>query len=375
MRTLISRGLWLVLFLVPVFVGLSRGEQTSDAPTDPLQRWIKHLGSTAYAERQDASKKLIALGEKAIPALRQATKSNDLEVRRRAREILLAVLPHNRKSQATGLELMLIEGGSFHMGSPANEKGRHADEERHSVLIREPFYLGAREVTQAEYRKVMETNPSWFAQFAPGEDSVHAVDKDQLPVERVSWYDAIDFCNRLSNRDGFPAYYKVDEVNRVDNSIRSAKVTIVGGDGYRLPTEAEWEFACRAHSDGPYHFPNVPLGKDANFKSSLVPGGYGNVPRWQALNRTNKVGSYPANPYGLYDMHGNVGEWCWDYYDKDYYTKSPNADPSGPPSGTHRVVRGGSWLVMEVSSRCASRFMLSPGERDYSVGFRVARNP
>jgi formylglycine-generating enzyme required for sulfatase activity len=357
--------MWLGLFLTPALVGLSRGDEES-GPTDPVNSLIKQLGSSAFVIRQDASKKLVALGDKAIPALRQAAaRSDDPEVRRRAAALMMTILPNSRKSTSIGLELMRIDAGYFHMGSPTSEKNRRPDEDRHEVRIREPFYLGVYEVTQEEYNKVMSFNPSWFTENGPGKDNVRGFDTSRFPVERVTWYDAIEFCNLLSKRDGFAAYYKIAGKN----------VTIAGGNGYRLPTEAEWEFACRAHTEGPYYFRNNPGGREGNFKSSIVPGGYGGGPAWQALNRTTKAGSYPANAYGLYDMLGNVGEWCWDYYDKSYYVKSPGTDPPGPPTGDHRVVRGGSWLVTEGSCRSASRFMLAPGERDYNVGFRVARSP
>lgn len=376
MRTQISRCIWLVLFLSPALVGFLHGQQGRESSPDPIQALVRHLGSNAYAVRNDASKKLVALGEKAIPALRQAAaRSEDPEVRRRASELILAILPTNRKSDAVGLVLVRIEAGRFAMGSPPSERNRRPDESLHDVRIREPFYMGIHEITQEQFQKVMGVTPSWFADSGPGKESVRGIDPSRLPVERVTWFDALEFCNRLSKRDGFPEFYKLAAAKREENAIVGARVEIRGGNGYRLPTEAEWEYACRANSASPYHFARTPTGRDGNFRSSLVAGGYGSLPAWQALNRTTTVGAYPANDFGLFDMHGNVGEWCWDLYDKDYYTNSPGADPVGPGTGIHRVVRGGSWLVTEGSCRSASRFMLIPSQRDYSVGFRVARNP
>ncbi len=375
MRAHLSRGLWLVVFLVPALVGLLRGEHQS-TPDDPAALLVKQLGADAFAVRQDAGKKLIALGEKAVPALRKAATSDaDVEIRRRADELLLVILPPTRKSKSIGLDMARIDGGAFLMGSSEGEKNRRPDEKRHGVTIKSPFYLGIFEVTQGEYQKVMKVNPSTFSTTGGGRNSVGAQDTSRFPVENVTWFDAIEFCNQLSKLDDLPPYYKIDDIKRQGGAIGSAKVTVMGGNGYRLPTEAEWEFACRAVTEEPYHFGKSATGKLVNCKSSIIPGGYGGGPAWRALDVTAPVGSYPANHFKLHDMHGNVGEWCWDYYDKDYYDNSPRVDPSGPANGTHRVNRGGSWLVTEVSCRSASRFMQLPSEVTYTVGFRVARNP
>ncbi len=376
MRPLLSRGLWLTVFLIPALVVVLNGGRAQDPPADPLPGLIKRLGSDVFAVRQDASAKLIAMGEKAFPALRKAAANHDdVEVRRRAQQLIQTILPLQRKSKATGLELTLIDGGVFQMGSPTSERNRRLDEDPHEVRIKDAFYLGVYEVTQEEYQHVMIANPSAFAPGGTNKERVFGQDTRRFPIDGVTWFDAIEFCNRLSKNDGLPEYYQIAEVKRDGNTIRAAKVTIAGGNGYRLPTEAEWEFACRAGSNGPYHFGKIPnTGREGNFKSSFT-GGYGATPLWQPLNRTAKVGSYPGNDFGLFDMHGNVGEWCWDYYDKDYYGNSPRVDPRGPNAGVHRVCRGGSWLVTEASCRSASRLMVLPGESHYNTGFRVARNP
>jgi formylglycine-generating enzyme required for sulfatase activity len=352
------------------------GVDESTVAADPLAPLVKKLGAEEFAVRDAAGRELMVLGEKAILTLLKAARNDgDPEIRGRAHQLVLKILPPRRVSKSSKVELALIEGGEYQMGSPAGEKNRRPDEEQHIVAIRGPFYLGAFEVTQEEYRTVMEAEPSWFAKNGSGKFAVGGMDTDRFPVETVTWFDAIDFCNRLSKRDELPAYYRLTDVKREGNAIRSATVTIAGDNGYRLPTEAEWEFACRALTDMPFHFGRGPTGREANFKSSIVPGGYGGGPLWQPLNRTAKVGNYPANGRGLSEMHGNVAEWCWDHYDKDYYTMSPRLEPSGPATGTHRVCRGGSWLVTEASCRSASRFMQSPGEPSYTTGFRVARNP
>jgi formylglycine-generating enzyme required for sulfatase activity len=280
-----------------------------------------------------------------------------------------------RNSKSLGLETVVIQEGEFQMGSPATEANRRTDETRHKVRLSRPFLLGVYEVTQEEYEKVMQANPSWFCSKGEGRGKIPEQDTSRYPVENVTWYDALEFCNRLSKRDDFEPYYKLADVKRDGDTITSASVTRIGGNGYRLPTEAEWEYACRAGTTKAFYFGDASTGREANVKGVLVGGGYGGTTKWPDLGRTSKVGSYAANPWGLYDMHGNVAEWCWDWYDKDYYTNSPQDDPRGPDSGRHRVVRGGSWLVSEGSCRSASRFWHTAEERKEYAGFRVARSP
>jgi formylglycine-generating enzyme required for sulfatase activity len=170
--------------------------------------------------------------------------------------ILSGTLPFAKffRSRSIGLEMVLIEAGEFQMGSPANETDRQNDETQHRVRITRPFYLGKYEVTQSEYQRVMGVNPSTFAPSGFLKDHVAGRDTSRFPVENVSWYDAVEFCNKLSQQDGFPPYYTLSGVQRESNSIKSATVAIAGGNGYRLPTEAEWEYACRAGTTTPFHF-------------------------------------------------------------------------------------------------------------------------
>jgi formylglycine-generating enzyme required for sulfatase activity len=195
--------------------------------------------------------------------------------------------------------------------------------------------MGKYEVTQAEYQAVMGTNPSYFK-------------GDTLPVEQVSWYDAINYCNALSKKEGLTAAYTVNGNNVTWNK---------SANGYRLPTEAEWEYACRAGTTGPY-----------SSGSSVDAAG------WYSSNsgsKTHPVGQKQANAWGLYDMHGNVWEWCWDWYGS--YPSGSQTDPSGASSGEYRVDRGGSWSYGARYLRSAYRGRRYPSARGIDLGFRLVR--
>jgi formylglycine-generating enzyme required for sulfatase activity len=261
-------------------------------------------------------------------------------------------------TNSIGMKLVLVPPGKFTMGSPKTEKDRGDDEQEHEVEITRPFYLGAFEVTQAQYEKVMGTNPSWFSVTGEGKKDVAGLDTRNFPVERVSWKDAVEFCKRLS---ALPEEKKAGRV-------------------YHLPTEAEWEYACRGgpvSSRAPFHFkkPSASLSfGQANFWSEDP---YGGGTKGLPLLRTCPVGSYEPNRLGLYDMHGNVYEWCADAYDKGYYAKSPQRDPQGPDAGPNasRVLRGGSWSSIGRYCRAAYRGRYGPGDRYLGFGFRGVMRP
>lgn len=263
------------------------------------------------------------------------------------------------------------------MGSPPNESGRRDDEAKHEVVITDAFLMGKNEVTQKQFAQVMGFNPSHFSKDGNGKAKIQGMDVDQFPVEQVTWFDAIEFCNRLSQRKGYTPCYKISGKQMEGPSIVKAKIELdTNANGYRLPTEAEWEYACRAGTTTRFHFAQSNNGKFANHKPGYSTGGYGiKVARFKDLGRPTTVGSYPANAWELQEMHGNVAEWCWDWYGKDYYPKSPKEAPTGPDDGDHRVLRGGSWLVSEESCRSASRFWQAPGAKSYFSGFRVVRKP
>ena len=217
---------------------------------------------------------------------------------------------------------------------------RHnAEKPQHQVRITRPFFLGIHEVTQGQYQAVMGENPSQFK------------GSDDLPVEQVSWLDAVLFCNKLSEQEKKTPFYR----------INGREVTIAGGNGYRLPTEAEWEYACRAGSTTLY-----PFGDDMSKLGDHA---------WYESNsglKTHPVGQKRPNAWGLYDMLGNVWEWCQDWYEDGYYRASPPADPPGPSEASYRVIRGGSWNDNARYCRPASRYGSAPEYRGDYLGFRVA---
>ena len=249
------------------------------------------------------------------------------------------------------MKLVLIPKGTFMMGSPPDEKDSEEDERRHEVTISRDYHLGMHEVTQAQYKKIMGKNPSKFQGDAVAERHpetnrvVKEVDSANHPVEQVSWEDAVEFCQRLS---ALPEEKKAGRV-------------------YRLPTEAEWEYACRAGTKTAYSFGSQLNGRQANCDGTVP---YGTDSEGPYLEKTTPVGKYQANAWGLYDMHGNVWEWCADWYGE--YPKGSATDPRGPEDGSHRVIRGGSWYNGAVICRSAYRFRLDPSLRISFLGFRVA---
>ena len=239
-------------------------------------------------------------------------------------------------TNSIGMRLALIRPGEFTMGSPDNEKGHYGNEgPLHAVIVSKPFYLGVYPVTQGEFQRVMGRNPS------------HFTGNKRLPVEQVAWDVAIQFCQKLSESP----------------EERQA------GRTYRLPTEAEWEYACRAGSTTAYCFGDkqAQLADFAWYKKN-------------AGRRTHAVGEKKPNAWGLYDMHGNVWEWCQDWYGQDYYGESPENDPTGPaeapergsqPAEESRVHRGGCWDRAADRCRSASRYGSYPISEDSFQGFRV----
>jgi formylglycine-generating enzyme required for sulfatase activity/serine/threonine protein kinase len=270
------------------------------------------------------------------------------------------------------MRFVVIPPGEFQMGSPDDEGDRLGNEKRHPVHITKPFYLGVYEVTQSEFQEVMARNPSDFSNSGGQAEATRGVDTSQFPVEMVTWYDAIEFCDKLSDKEGRRPYYRLTDIDRESEGwIKGAIVSVEGGNGYRLPTEAEWEYACRAGTTSTFNFGTDNNGAKCNCDGKQP---YGTEEQGTALGRPAPVGSYRQNAFGLYDMHGNVWEWCWDVFDAGYYSNSPASDPAGPSAGPHRVNRGGCWRASAARCRAAFRnnFRTPPQSRVNTLGFRVA---
>jgi formylglycine-generating enzyme required for sulfatase activity len=239
------------------------------------------------------------------------------------------------------VELVSLPAGSFLMGSPKGEEGRDTDEGPvHKVRV-SPFACMRAPVTRRVYAEVMGEAPNWPDDIT-----------DERPAINVSWFDAIRFCNRLSVREGLPPCYRFKDDSVFRNLV---------ADGYRLLTEAEWEYACRAGSTGRWFF-----GEDDNLLEEHA---------WFDRNsggESHTVGSRKSNPWGLYDMHGNVWEWCWDWYGP--YHSKPQTDPVGAADGSDKVLRGGSFSDSSGSVHSASRLRFNPSIRYDFFGFRCARD-
>lgn len=225
-----------------------------------------------------------------------------------------------------GIKFILIEPGCFQMGNEKQPTDTTVGETpSHRVCIEKPFYLGETEVTQKQWENAMSSNPS----------KTKAEDK---PVDRVSWNDTQDFIQSLNSKDV--------------------------GKHFRLPTEAEWEYAARAGSDSDYFYGN-------DSKSLAKYAWFGNL---GYKGSSHEVAQKLPNDWGLYDMHGNVWEWVQDWYSPTYYSNSPANNPLGPESGKYRVYRGGSWVGKATNLRSAVRFSALPVTRTHDLGFRLVRS-
>lgn len=246
--------------------------------------------------------------------------------------------------------MVLVKGGTFVMGSPSDEPELENDEVRHEVTVSD-FYMSPTEVTQKEYLELMGNNPS--------ENS-----GENLPVENVTWYDAVNYCNALSRANGLDEVYTVDGDTVTWNK---------GANGYRLPTEAEWEYAARANTATPFSFGDYVHDDDANCYNAY---GYNNDATGHWVNgyigNTVDVDDYNANGFGLYNMHGNVAEWVWDWY-SDYDTNAAY-NPTGAESGSYKVARGGGWNDQPKHIRSAYRGAHPADVPFYAIGIRVVRN-
>ncbi|MCP4108120.1 MAG: SUMF1/EgtB/PvdO family nonheme iron enzyme [Desulfobacteraceae bacterium] len=227
------------------------------------------------------------------------------------------------------MKFVYIKAGTFTMGSPENEKGRDSDEKQHRVTLTKGFYMQTTEVTQRQWKAIMGSNLSNFKGC------------EECPVENVSWNDTQEFIKKLNQK----------------------------GEGvYSLPTEAEWEYAARAGTDTPFYFGKCLSTDQVNYNGNYPLKG---CPKGEYRKKTTPVASFKANLWGLYDMHGNVWEWCQDWYSN--YPSTAVSDPSGPKTGSLRVNRGGSWVYNAGYCRSACRRNNSPDNRNNGLGFRLSR--
>ena len=235
-------------------------------------------------------------------------------------------------TNSIGMKFVLIPAGTFTMGSPSTEPNRWSYETQHQVTISKPYYMQTTVVTQGQWKAVMGSNPSNFTSCG-----------DDCPVEQVSWYDVQEFIRKLNQQEGT--------------------------DKYRLPTEAQWEYAARAGTTTPFNTGNCLSTDQANYNGSRPLSG---CPKGENRRKTVRVGSFSPNAWGLYDMHGNVWQWCQDWYGD--YTSDSVTDPEGPSSGRYRIFRGGGWDRGGARGcRSASRgFLVVPPDRTCpAVGFRL----
>ncbi|NJL15004.1 MAG: formylglycine-generating enzyme family protein [Microscillaceae bacterium] len=238
-------------------------------------------------------------------------------------------------------QMVQIRGGTFLMGSPSFEPERESDETQHYVTLRD-YKMGKYEVSQAQWQAVMGSNPSYFGgcDHCLVEEVGTNYACDNCPVERVSWNDIQGFLQKLN---------------------------AMTGKQYRLPTEAEWEYACRAGTSTPFHTGNNLITDQANYDGNYP---YDGNPEGQNRQETSLVGSFAPNAWGLYDMHGNVWEWCSDWYGA--YALGAQTNPEGATTGSDRVLRGGSWYLFARRCRSAFRYFGTPANRYNSYGFRLA---
>jgi formylglycine-generating enzyme required for sulfatase activity len=232
-------------------------------------------------------------------------------------------------TRRTFLELALIPAGTFLMGSKDDEELSDDETPRHAVTLTRPFWLGIYPVTQSQWRAIMGSNPSRSK-------------KPDQPVEQVSWIRCQSFCEKAREKTGWR---------------------------FRLPTEAEWEYACRAGTTTPFHFGTSACSRQASFNGDVP---YGGGEKGASAGVPCPVGQYTPNAWGLYDMHGQVWEWCQDWYANSFYKVSRKKDPVGPRTGQHRVIRGGGCAAVGRRCRASARGSALADQFYESWGFRVA---
>lgn len=350
--------------LIASTTAVVRGGAVSSAP-------IRHRSSQRYLndsrvvpERDFATRakgfRIVRLIERSVPSLAIAPFDSQ-----RARAHQQAWSKHlgvpEEYENSVGIKFRLLPPGEFLMGTDRHKVERSSDEywaavfrsetAQHTVRLTQPFYLGVYEVTQQQFQRVMNRNPSAYSSTGRFAAAVAGLDTSQHPVDSMTWFEAVEFCNQLSQSEGLPLYY----------SREGDVVTPVGGPGYRLPTEAEWEFACRAGTYGRWAWGDEPdrAADFAWFKDNP-----------EFAQRTIPIGTKAANPFGLHDLHGNISEWCHDW--QAPYPADAVQNPIGPRDGTEKIFRGGSWNDVTWFGRAALRLRSPPAHAHSFLGLRVA---
>ena len=327
----------------PILLEFARRAEAGEAIVDSVDELATALGvewewlefQAAYLEEVDA-KAAADTGDVLVPfAFETAQVARSGQVTRTAGEAYCLREPLGK---GLVLEMVAIAGGTFDMGSPETEPERDSDEgPQHKVTV-PPFFLGRYPVTQAQWKFVAGL-PQVNIELKPDPSNFKGSDR---PVEQVSWHEAVEFCDRLSKQTGRE---------------------------YRLPSEAEWEYACRAGTSAPFHFGETLTTEVANYNGNYI---YGDGPKGKYRQETTPVGEFPANAFGLQDMHGNVYEWCADRW-HDSYDRAPTDGSAWVEGGNSnlRVRRGGSWFDDPWWCRSACRYDHGPGDRFNYIGFRV----